>query len=489
MAHVQNRQHPTDSPKIEIHSIDHIPESERRGKAWHQGPFWFMINATVLTILSGVYGALAGLSLTWSTLAILAGTLFGTVFAALHAVQGPRLGIPQMIQSRVQFGARGASWILAVVVFMDIGFAVFFVIMGRDALGQLTGAHPPLYAAALVAGATLVAILGYHFIHRVQRVLSILAVLVFAAITAGVVVESPFGQLFGRGGFVGTAFLLQFGISASYQLTVAPLVSSYTRYLPRKVSGRALFASVFAGSALAAVWLEFLGAAVATARPDEDLLAALSGFGRALVPGMGTALQVLTFVSMFGIVAVCLYEAVLSGLSFVDAFRPVRTSARLRVAWLVGAAVVVYALVVALPPDYLSSYNSFLMLMLYFLVPWTSINLADFYFVRRGRYAVSELLSTDGGVYGRWAVTGIVAYVAGFAVMIPFFSNPLYSGPLAGALGGSDIAIAVGIPVAALAFLLLMRRHDYTCERRVFAAEAERLLPEMQGKPDLSRSL
>jgi purine-cytosine permease-like protein len=232
---------------------------------------------------------------------------------------------------------------------------------------------------------------------------------------------------------------------------------------------------VFAGTALSAIWLEFLGASVATASPKEDFIAALSRLGTAFVPGSGTALEVLTFVSMFGIVGVCLYEAMLGGLSLVDAFRAVRTSARLRVLWLLTIAVVVYVLVVALPADYLTSYNSFLMLMLYFLVPWTAVNLTDFYLVRRGRYAVAELLRKDGGVYGRWALKGLAAYVVGFVVMIPFFSNPLYSGPVAKALGGADITIALGVPVAAVAFFLLMRRHDFSPEREMIAADDERL--------------
>ena len=463
------------APIVEAHTIDHIPESERRGKLWHQGPFWFMINATLLTVLSGVYGALTGLSLTWSLVAITTGTLFGTVFTALHAVQGPRLGVPQMIQSRVQFGSRGASWILAVVVFMDIGFAVFFAILGRDSLGQLSSPHPPVFAAVLIAGATLIAIVGYHLIHRVQRVFSVLALIVLAILTVAVIVETPFRSLFSSGSFFTTAFLLQFGISASYQITVAPLVSSYTRYLPRKVPARSTVAWVFAGSALSAIWLEFLGATVATASPDGDLIATLAGYGHAFLPGSGSALQVVTFVSMFGIVAVCLYEAVLSGLSLVDAFRPVRTSARLRVWWLAAAAVVVYALVVALPADYLTNYNSFLLLMLYFLVPWTAVNLTDFYFVRKERYAVAELLRQDGGVYGRWAAKGIIAYLVGFAVMVPFFSNPLYTGPLAKALGGADITVAVGVPVAAVLFFLLMRRHDFSGERELVSVDRERL--------------
>ena len=463
------------APFVEAHTIDHIPENERRGKLWHQGPFWFMINATLLTVFSGVYGALAGLSLTWSVVAIVAGTLFGTIFTALHAVQGPRLGIPQMIQSRVQFGSRGASWILAVVVFMDIGFAVFFAILGRDSLGQLTSPHPHAYAAILIAGATLIAIVGYHLIHRVQRFVSVAALIVLAVLTAAVIVETPFASLFSVGTFSATAFLLQFGISASYQITVAPLVSSYTRYLPRRASGRSVVAWVFAGSALSAIWLEFLGATVATASPDGDLMATLAGYGHAFLPGTGSALEIVTFVSMFGIVAVCLYEAVLSGLSLVDAFRPVRTSARLRIGWLLAAAVVVYALVATLPADYLTNYNSFLLLMLYFLVPWTAVNLTDFYFVRKGRYAVAELLRQDGGVYGRWAVKGILAYLIGFVVMIPFFSNPLYTGPLARALGGADITVAVGVPVAAILFFVFMRHHDFSREREMVAVDAERL--------------
>jgi purine-cytosine permease-like protein len=253
-------------------------------------------------------------------------------------------------------------------------------------------------------------------------------------------------------------------------------MSSYTRYLPRKVPAASIAAWVFAGSAISAIWLEFVGAAVATASPKEDFIASLSRYGQSLIPGSGSALQIITFASMFGIVGVCVYEAMLSGLSFVDAFRPVRISARVRVVWLLTIALVVYVLVVALPPDYLTNYNGFLLFMLYFLVPWTAVNLTDFYFVRKERYAVAELLRKDGGVYGRWAPKGIAAYLIGFAVMVPFFSNPIYTGPVAKALGGADITVAVGVPVAAGLFYLLMRRHDFVGEEKLIAVDEERLV-------------
>jgi NCS1 family nucleobase:cation symporter-1 len=45
-----------------------------------------------------------GASLFWSVLAIVVGVLVGTLFMAFHSAQGPQLGLPQMIQSRRQFG-------------------------------------------------------------------------------------------------------------------------------------------------------------------------------------------------------------------------------------------------------------------------------------------------------------------------------------------------------------------------------------------------
>jgi len=47
-----------------------------------------------------------------------------------------------------------------------------------------------------------------------------------------------------------------------------------------------------------------------------------------------------------------------------------------------------------------------------------------------------------------WNWRGIVACVAGFAAMIPFFSTDLYTGPIAHALRGTDIAMLVGLRAA-----------------------------------------
>src|ERR1700712_1713930 len=93
---------------VEVRSIDYVPLNERHGKVWSQGPLWFMSNAQIATLVVGTASFFAGGNLIWSLLAIIAGVVVGTFFMAFHSAQGPQLGLPQMIQSRPQFGYIGA---------------------------------------------------------------------------------------------------------------------------------------------------------------------------------------------------------------------------------------------------------------------------------------------------------------------------------------------------------------------------------------------
>jgi purine-cytosine permease-like protein len=85
---------------VEIRSIDYVPVSERHGKVSHLGPLWFAGNAQLATLAIGAFGVAGGLSFSWSIVAIVLGALIGTLFMAFHSAQGPKLGLPQMIQSR-----------------------------------------------------------------------------------------------------------------------------------------------------------------------------------------------------------------------------------------------------------------------------------------------------------------------------------------------------------------------------------------------------
>src|SRR6187200_1634870 len=110
---------------IELRSIDWVPHEERHGKVWHLGGVWFSGNAELSTTATGVLAISLGGNLIWTMLALLIGTLFGTFFTAFHSAQGPQLGLPQMIQSRAQFGYLGVAVLCAVVVFSLVGFNMF----------------------------------------------------------------------------------------------------------------------------------------------------------------------------------------------------------------------------------------------------------------------------------------------------------------------------------------------------------------------------
>jgi purine-cytosine permease-like protein len=129
--------------------------------------------------------------------------------------------------------------------------------------------------------------------------------------------------------------------------------------------------------------------------------------------------------------------------------------------------------------NFLDNFNNFLLLILYLFVPWTAVNLVDYYLVRRGHYAIAEIFNPHG-MYGRWGWRGILAYVIGFALMVPFFNvtglgGTLYEGPIAHGLGGADISFFIGLPVAGILYWLFSRSIDVAGETRIAQAEAAEL--------------
>ena len=48
--------------------------------------------------------------------------------------------------------------------------------------------------------------------------------------------------------------MAQFATAAAYNITYAPYVSDYTRYMPRDTSPRGIIAAVFFGASGSAIW-------------------------------------------------------------------------------------------------------------------------------------------------------------------------------------------------------------------------------------------
>src|ERR1700684_4507793 len=122
---------------IEKRSIDYVPCAERHGKVWHLWTVWFAGDANLATLAVGVLGITLGGNLLWTTVAVVLGCALGTFFMAFHSTQGPRLGLPQMIQSRPQFGYVGALLVWAVALIAYIGYNAFYQVLALQAPHQL----------------------------------------------------------------------------------------------------------------------------------------------------------------------------------------------------------------------------------------------------------------------------------------------------------------------------------------------------------------
>lgn len=453
---------------VETRSIDYIPQAERHGRAWHQAPFWFTGQFVPTTMVVGFVGPVMGLSVGWSIVSTLAGILFGTCFMAFHANQGPTMGLPQMIQSRAQFGTRGALVPMVAVICVYIGFSAFGVLLGSQVLAADLGGSTTFWSVAIVLLAALLAVVGYDLLHFVLRWLPYLVVPVFAVLTVLALLNlDPHPTAAGSSGFVLSAAIAQFVAAAGYQLGYAVYVSDYSRYLPADISQRGVIAWTYAGAALSAIWLMWLGNFVAGSVAVPDALVNLQEVGDHLFSGFGQlAVFVILIPGAVAIMGINLYGAMLSGLSMVQAFHPIPLSTRARVAGIVIASGLVLAVSEGLPAKYLGSFNDFLTVMLYVLVPWTSVNLIDYYFVRRGHYAITEIFSPTS-IYGPWGWRGLLSYGLGIVALIPFMRTGFYTGPMVDRLGGADVAFVVGLMVACAAYLALTRNFDAAAERQV----------------------
>jgi purine-cytosine permease-like protein len=177
---------------VEVRSIDYVPLDERHGKLSDLGPLWFMSNAQIATLAVGLVSITEGGNLLWSLIAIVAGTLIGTFFMAFHSAQGPQLGLPQMIQSRPQFGYVGALLVWLFAYLQYAGFNVFNTVLGAQALDTVVHGGQTLWIIVVTVLAFVVALVGYDLIHKFERFLTYGFLVVFGVFTIGALVTLRF---------------------------------------------------------------------------------------------------------------------------------------------------------------------------------------------------------------------------------------------------------------------------------------------------------
>ncbi|QBR04469.1 purine-cytosine permease family protein [Paraburkholderia pallida] len=454
---------------VESRSIDFIPDSERHGSLASQFTLWLSANLQITAIVTGALAVVLGGDVFWSLIALLIGQMVGGVVMALHGAQGPQLGLPQMISSRVQFGVYGAMIPIVLVCLMYVGFSASGTVLAGQAVAQLLNVDDAAGITIFAVIIVILTILGYRTIHFIGRIASIIGVAAFAFMFSTLFAHHDVGTLLANRHFSIASFLLSMSLSASWQIAFGPYVADYSRYLPRSTSSVGTFFAVGLGSVIgahASMVFGVFAAALAGSQFAHHEVSFIVGLGSS-----GAVAALLYFSIAFGKVTVTTlnaYGSFMSMATIVSGFRGQRTmSTRHRLLYILAMVAASTALALIGRHSFLKEFTAFILFLLAFFTPWSAINLVDYYCFTKSRYDVPALTDPSGR-YGRWNVMAITVYVVGVLVQMPFISTSFYTGPLVDDLGGTDISWILGLVVPAVLY--------YVCARASARIIPERLI-------------
>jgi nucleobase:cation symporter-1, NCS1 family len=340
------------------------------------------------------------------------------------------------------------------------------VVQAQSLQDLVSSVSIPVWIVIVTIPAVLLAIFGYHWIHRIQPVLT---VLFGAALLAAVILTATSGDSLAKG-MGGThlssfpIFIAAVGLFFMNMLSWAVYVSDYSRYLPSNVSGTRTFWAVFSGNVLATCLYAGLGSYITAVAPKASSVASIGAIaGKWILPILA--------LSLLGSDALNAYTGMLAVESVRSTWQKVAASRTARVLGLLLIFAIGTALALAGYKTFLTSFENFIDVLLFFFVPWSVINLVDFYLVKKGRYDVASFF-TPKGVYGGWRWTALIPYVIALGAQVPFIDQTLYVGPMVSVLGGADISWLVGFVVGGVGYLIAVR---------ITGGRARLTAPEPQG--------
>jgi purine-cytosine permease-like protein len=245
--------------------------------------------------------------------------MVGGLVIALASAQGPRMGIPQMVQSRGQFGRYGALLIVFFAAIIYVGFFISNIVLaGKSIVGIAPSV--PVSASILMGalGATAIGVIGYRFIHTLNRIGTWV---MGSALLAGFLYifchDLP-ADFFSRGGFNLSGWLATVSLGIIWQISFSPYVSDYSRYLPADIGIARPFFATYLGATLGTILSFSFGAVAVLATPEGTEAMAGGQAGDRLVWAL--ILMLLFLLNIISHNALNLYGAVLSIVTSIQTF-------------------------------------------------------------------------------------------------------------------------------------------------------------------------
>ncbi len=446
--------------EIELHGYDFIEEQGRYLKPRDLFSFWWGSNITVVYMLVGGIVMSLGLAFWQAVLIIVLGAC-GYLLIGYAGVAGPRSGLPTMTLTRAAFGPRGNrgnSWIAYVVQIgaevLNALTIVLALIAIADELGWHNSGKPGLVLFTLLAMIlpAAVAVVGHRLLFLAQKWIAIVlsaALLLVAVWTVPKINWSFHGSVHGSTA-TWAALLLAMATVFGNPLSYSNVSADYPRYLPTRTKVGPVIGWTFAGVGTISMLLMLLGAGIATKAPgiESD---PVSGF-RELLPSWLYVLFIIN--AAFGAMAnnaITLYS---SGLTMQSAGIPLERWRATMVDCVLSTALVLY--IELFNQSFANVFSDYLAFLNIWAGPFLAIMLVDA--IARGwRYdptglhkfsALSPYWSSGGfNLYGLGAMLG------GIVVGLLTVNAPIYTGPIANALNGGDLAWLLPLVVSGLIYL------------------------------------
>ena len=454
------------SPRVavELNGINVIAESERKGHPRDLFWPWFAANVSVLGLSYGSFVLGFGISFWQAAIVSVVGIVLSFLACGFIAVAGKRGSAPTMVLSRAAFGVNGNKLPALISWVLTVGWETVLVILATLAtatvfkqLGWGGGDGTKVVALIVVVGLTIFGgVMGFDLIMRLQTVITIVtgvATVVFIALVADHIhwhtvsgIHSGSAQA-----VIGALVFVMTGFGLGW----VNVAADYSRYLPRRSSGRGVVWWTTFASSIAPVFLVVFGLLLAGSSSSLSTAIGADPIG-ALATLLPTWFLVpFAIVAVLGLIGGSVLDIYSSGLALLTLGVRVPRYVAALIDGTVMTLGTIYVVFFA-HSNFIVQFQGFLITLGVPIAAWCGIMLADIA-LRRRNYAEPELF-TARGRYGdiRWlpVLTVLVATGLGWGLVTNGLASWLtWQGYLLGpfGLGGKDGAWAfanLGVLVA-----------------------------------------
>ncbi|MCX9192209.1 cytosine permease [Carbonactinospora thermoautotrophica] len=441
------------------HALDPVPDSQRVSTATHQFWIWAGANIAPINWVLGALGIVLGLSLADTVLVLVLGNVLGMSVFGFFVLMGQRTGVSQMVLARSAFGRRGAYLPAIIQGVTSAGWCAINTWIILDLvlalLGQLgvQGGLTLKIATVLVIMAVQVAIaaFGFRAITVFEKYTVPATLVVLVAMTA--VAWTRMGVDWGYAGAgltgrerISAMSTVMTAIGVGWGIGWLAYASDYSRFVPRDMPRRKLYAASALGQFIPVIWLGVLGASVATISKRADP-------GELIVQAFGAlAIPVLLLV-IHGPIATNILNIYSCSLCALTLDWKV---SRKVVAYGVGVFATVFTIVLVFQDSFAHALDAWLAGLIVWVAPWATVMAVHYYGFRRQQVDVAALYDRGSGLGDvRW--DAMIAFLAGIAATWCFaYGVPeLLQGPGAKMLGNVDLSWLAGSLVAGSLYAVL----------------------------------